>query len=472
MIPRSALVFLFMCLWWTAHGQERNRHWVYNSNIRLNMGSIDPEIDTGPFFWPQGVGHASISDTNGNLVLYTSADSVHGWGGSGIPGDEPLSIFSEMYNALALPIHEGDQHYLLFLGGSTSSGPSGGRLAYVVIDPYTNGGNGQVLSDELIILDDSMSCVIAATPHANGVDYWVLGHGLGNDAFHCYKTNGALPPYSALVTHTGPAIAAQSWTYMDARFSYNGDLLAVAYGMGGELLLYRFDDATGQLDPLFSDSSAFSSVEFSLSGRFLYAIDRTTETQHIYQYDLSSSEPTAILASKTPVFDLPYVIFEDDLFTLLRAGPDGRIYFNELYNSPAPSMLSWIEHPDDAGSGCDVQFEAIDVSPGYFFNGSAVNQCRRYHDSGSTVGMPALLRYPRFLTRPNPVSSVMLVDIPVELRSPRVRMEDNVGRSVLEVSGQVALGGTIDVSGLAPGLYAVRLLDGSVLVGQARVIVQ
>ncbi|MBK9539773.1 MAG: T9SS type A sorting domain-containing protein [Flavobacteriales bacterium] len=464
---------ILMAIGTSAAGQERNRHWFWQLDVRLSIGPDGPALITGPPVLEGWDGQACMSDVNGALQFYSGRDGVRNASGAHIQGNTVFDGIEQFRNVSALPWPENPTHYLLLAAVSEdqSFDEATKWLGYVDIDMSEDTGHGGIVSPQFQILDDSVCFMNVTTPHGNGSDYWVLTHKLGSADFHCFQI-GALGPVSVpVVSSTGPVLSDNPYVVQDARFSYDGGMLAMVNN--GTFELFTFNDQDGTLDWVFTEPEAEHMVtaEFSHSGRYLYAIDRDS-LRHIYQYDLVDLNQAAIMASKTSVFELEYIQNVQDINTYLRLAPDRRIYFDHLDFDGDSSFLCAIDRPDTAGLACDVQYQMMDVAPGSFFNRTAVNQCKRYHDSGNAVSMaeqqaPAVLQI-----WPTPVlDGRVWLQVPEQRAADVARIHDDSGRLVRTIPIGRTVPRSLDVSGLAAGSYTVSLLHGAETVGTGRLLI-
>lgn len=343
-----------------------------------------------------------------------------------------------------------------------------------------------MISDE-IAFGHNLTERLTGTTHANGEDYWILAHEWKNDKFLSYLlgTNGldTIP----VVSHTGAAHSAAYGTCLtnrnrqgEMKISYAGDHLAICSSnsvCGNDTLqpsivqLFNFNDSNGAVTYWMTlpDHSQTYGLEFSQDGSKLYVPGTDPPERYVDQYDLGAGDTIDVVLSRTRIFTLPYSGQPDNVPPgPLELAPNGKIYVNYSGFS-----LDAINNPDLAGTACDYEENSVTLPNTHSYFGHT-NQIKRYHDSWfeeqhtGFEGQPAV---EHFSIWPNPTASSVWLSIPANLASPRVRIHDNSGRLLREVSGQVALSNPIDVSGLAIGLYTVRLFDGNAAVAQARLVV-
>lgn len=363
------------------------------------------------------------------------------------------------------------------------------KMLHMVVDIFANGGTGAMVSNE-VAFGYNLTERLTGTPHGDGTDYWVLAHEWKSDKFLAYRLAANGLDTVPVVSHAGALHSAQYGTCLtnrnrqgEMKFNYVGDVLAITSHNGvcgsdtlqpGIVQLFDFDDATGSVTYWMTlpDHSQGYGIEFSQDGSKLYVpgIDPLALELYVDQYDLLAGDTTAVVSSRTRVYATPYDGQPtSQIPTAMELAPNGKIYV-----SRSGSSMDVIQAPNLADLDCGYEENSI-IFPNPQTYVGHTNQIKRYHDSEykrDDVGFGAEQHQSQFAVWPNPASSSIRLRMPAKIASPRVRIHDNTGRLLREVSGQVALSGTMDLSSLASGMYTVSLLDGSAVVGQARLVVQ
>jgi len=168
----------------------------------------------------------------------------------------------------------------------TTDGVGGAKgLCYSTVDVTLLGGLGNVVIKNQQLMTPTCEH-LTATYHANGSDIWVMAH------------NTASSYYAYLLTSTGvsaPVITTigsiPSIVQGSMKFSPAGDHLACPNQGTTFFELFDFDHATGTLSNAMQLSNAAwmqpFSVEFSPSGRYLYAAYDPSGNGVLLQLDLS-----------------------------------------------------------------------------------------------------------------------------------------------------------------------------------------
>ena len=470
----SLLLLLSICT--NGYAQARNQHWLWHYNVHTFIGPDGPALLNDLPVTVGWDGHACISDIEGTLLFYHDYDGLRNANGSYLLGNAVLDNIDQLRTCVGLPTPEHSNEYFVVYCTSQQSAmdPATKLLGYVQVDMAADSGNGAILSPQFEILEDSMAFILTATPHANGSDYWALAHRLGSDEFRCHQISNTGPTSVPVVSHAGGVFSMSAYESRDLRFSYDGDRVAMVNN--GTWELYDFDDQTGTLTWLFTEPDLVLplSAEFSFSGQYLYVIDKDS-VNRIYQYDVSDPGPTAIMTSKTSVFELLYIPFEQELLTYLRLAPDRRIYFHYEDMNNGTSYLCAIDKPDSAGLACEVQFQMLDVAPASFFGAAAVNQCKRYHDSQNTVGVQGHLASAtrELVLWPSPTTNGQVwFNPPSERKGSTLQIHDGHGRLIRSVPIRGRGTQSLDVDDLASGTYTATLIDGAETIGSGRLVIE
>jgi gliding motility-associated-like protein len=337
------------------------RVWYFGSKAGLDFKQSPPQA-----LYDAGLssleGCAAISDANGEIQFYTNGVSVNNKmhklmkNGTGLMGD-----LSSTNNAVIVPVPGRSNIYYLFTIGAQRQDQKGFR--YNVIDMNGDNGLGEV-TDKNILIEDQSFEKLAAIHHCNKSDVWITIRKWGTDEYHTYLVSNSGISTSPLVSNasygaTNPIGAL--------KFSANGKKLAAVYSYeNNEIELMDFDNTSGILtnpvhftpeagvpDPDIADSRAYG-AEFSPNGNMLYISSNNSNTgpSTIYQFDITSGNVPAILASKQVIAQIyPWVA------GAMQIGPDQKIYIA----MGRDTAISVIENPDLPGAACNFQYNKIPV---------------------------------------------------------------------------------------------------------------
>jgi hypothetical protein len=339
--------------------QKQANNWFYGHFIGITFNN-HPPVMLGGGQTQINEGCSSISDHLGNLLFYS--DGVDTWdrnhaimpNGSGLHGNN-----SSSQSCIITPMPGNENEFYLFTAPDFSTGFG---LEYSIVDITLNGGMGDITSVKNITLLPNSTEKITAVYHANGSDYWVIGHEFESANFYAWlvtSTGISLPVISSIGTphESDPLI----WNSLQNKIgnmkaSPCGDRLACTVLYDSFLELFDFDDSTGVVsNPLYLGAwpglfpYGIYGVEFSPGCSKLYA--SSINPAFVVQYDLSSGSHMAILASADTV-----ITSSSDYFGALQNGPDRLMYLSRGGNS----YLGCITMPDLPGTSCTYVDSYVD----------------------------------------------------------------------------------------------------------------
>ena len=419
---RTMKINILICIIFTSilgYSQAEASHWYFGNGAGLifdvSTGTVI-STDAASNTISTNEGCSSISDFNGNLLLYTDGRNV--WdknhnimsnadynAGTGLMGD-PSSTSS----GLIVPKPGNPNQYYIFTvdephhqnafafpsqgpaeadGSSTNEYDSGGGVpdaddgfnngfAYSLVDLTLNNGNGNVVSAEKNIQlvtynpneqgQESYKCSekITAVEHSDKQSYWVLTQFIDN--FYAFRVNATGVNTTPVVTNIIPLINFEGYRrnaigYMKA--SPDGSRIAVCHRQNGDqpggfsnntgsVWIYDFDNTTGVLSNPINLLPNFGpySVEFSPDSSKLYVSGSNSVTQ----FDLNTSDPAST----------DFVVYSGFNFIgALQLGPDGKVY---VANSEDSQSLDVINDPNTYGIDADYVPYQVQLAPGTFSN--------------------------------------------------------------------------------------------------------
>ncbi len=328
----------------SASAQREGENWHFGRNVSLSFASGEPVALAGSQM-NTFEGCASMSDFEGNLLFYSDGSTV--WtsihtvmvNGTGLMGDA-----SSTQSCIAVPWPNEPGKYYLFTVDNAESNYIRG-LRYSVINMNAMSGYGAV-EEKNVLLEAPAAEKATAVRHRNGRDVWLIAHRMNSPTFLVYliTENGiAMVP---ITQNIGPTLVPLDVGYLKSNLQ--GDRLAMACSVPSGLHVFAFDNSTGAIsDPLALTSFTTYGVEFSPSGRYLYATSWLDWP--IYQYDLSL--PPSDIGPQA------VVIASARRRGALQLAPNGRIY------SVRESIdhLDAIYDPDKAGSACRFVEKAYEL---------------------------------------------------------------------------------------------------------------
>ncbi len=374
-----AILTCLLATWLSCmNAQHADLIWCFGDSAGIDFSTINNPVAISSSGRSRG-SSTSISDSNGNLLFYSQANSENTWYypnlgevftvNNQLMGNGDSVFCSGWYNELTIiPNPANDSTFYLFSIGIT--GVYG--IRYAKIDMRLNGGIGKVVSKNIILSTDSVTDGPVAVKHANGRDWWLLAHDANNLMNPQYRFFIYLISPDSIHSKVAQVIGTAGRTAASRmKFSPSGNkLLMVSYG---DLIeLYDFDRCSGTLSNARTISNEvfpnftkyYFGCSFSPNENYIYVSNTDnayppTSPWRLEQYDITQPTAAAIAATKTYIFNgyLPASGGQHKL------GPDGKIYITYWYANWYPYAdtmynqynmnLSVIEQPDSPGVACN-----------------------------------------------------------------------------------------------------------------------
>ncbi len=359
------------CSFQTPHQAD---NWLFFQNAGLKF--TDAGVQTNHLSAANlaaGKGTATISDENGNLLLYT--DGMKVWNGSHVyinSGSNLRGNLGATQSSLIVPRPGSKKDYYIFTADIVVPSDFGFTQGfnYSRVDITANSNQGAVTSERDILLVTEVAEMITGVKHANGTDYWVVTHGLNGNKFHAFLVDSSGVSQTAVVSTVGSNLEGDYFKreYLGAmKLSPKGDKIAFA-SLGKKVVeVFSFNNSTGlvtnpvsiTLDVQGTGSGPYY-VEFSPDGTKLYYTIANLVTglnNELYQYDIiDGGQP--ILLNNT-LLDL------DSDVSALQVARDGKIYVGRYQKS----MLGVIENPNRPGLLCNYNQNGINLGTKKALNG-------------------------------------------------------------------------------------------------------
>lgn len=319
------LFFLFISLviQTQVFSQKQNNQWHFGTGGAIDFNTVPPAFVTGSQIITSE-GSASISDRNtGALLFYTNGIVV--WNalnqpmpnGTGLLGGTS-TLLSSTTAAVIIP-KPGSPNLYYVVTVDEQSSTNGVR--YSVVDMNLNGGTGAVVAGQKnILLLETLSEKLEVVPAADGVNYWLIAHNIGN-SFYSYKVTSAGIQTTPVISSLG-SDQQNGAGHMKMNRQFNRLALGNTTLGGGStttIELFDFDNSTGVFSNAVAVNYNFSigqiyGLEFSPNGKVLYVSDLTIR---LVQYDLTQPTASAIASSAYQVSAASPAG--------LQLGPDGKI---------------------------------------------------------------------------------------------------------------------------------------------------
>lgn len=454
------IYFLLLLLPFVSLSQNQGNIWYFGDHAGLDFNNGTPVVlNDGQTSLTNGhaEGTAVICDNTGSLLFYSNGETA--WNSNHeimLNGDGLLGTYSCTQSSLIIPKPGNERLFYLFTLDDFNNDLANG-LNYSIVDMCMDGGLGGIkMAEKNIFLLENAGEKMTGIKHANGIDYWVIVHPFNTDLFYAYLVTSlgieepVITQIGSLHTTTSPQ-PVSAIGYMKA--SPDGTKIALGSANGGALReVFDFNATTGELTNFINLHTAEDlnydayGVSFSPDNTKLYL----TWNIKTIQYDLSAGggDPEAIRASKT-------VVNENDpsVDYGMQLGPDGKIYITQ-YGAP---YLSVINNPNAAGVDCNYVLNGLSLG-----NNNASYGLPNFVDSfgyGNTtyecgVGVENLGDRNEFVLFPNPANDMLTIQ--AKHAHGVITIMDMQGKIVLTTKSTSSTH-RLDVSGLASGVYVVRV---------------
>jgi hypothetical protein len=433
---------------------EHTTHWYFGNNAGLDFSSGTP-VAIGSSGMKAREGSASYSDQNGNLLFYSNGvsvldDTAAVWNSNNqiMPNGfltDSTGYASTMQSSIVVPLPGSNTQYYLFTldGFESYNTPEYKGLTYSIIDMSLDGGLGDVLNKATPIISPAipfLSEQMTATPHANGIDYWLILHESNN----INLTTNKFILFQISLSGIGSPITQNIGFYgspgmqSTLQVSSQGDKLAF------NKEVFDFNNSTGVLsNPVSTGTTGYR--EFSRDGRFLYV---AKWDDGLYQFDLDAVN----------VSGSAYLLYSYNDFGQIQIGLDNKIYVAMQFDGGYQPYLSVINNPGQQGASSGFTMNAIDLVDGVSMTGlpNFIDFVPEGHN-GIIENSPVI----SIALYPNPATSSVTLKFNSE--EPLMATLVDVQGKVVVNKTQVLSGNNIDLSLIQSGNYFVKMeLSGDV----------
>lgn len=361
----SIFVFLRIFIGSILFGQSATSNWYFGNKTALTFTTNPPSpIFNSSMYTSEGC--MAISDLNGNLLFYSSGDTV--WNSQHAVMANGTGLFghkSTTQSALAIRSITNNEIYYLFTldHDALSNG-----LRYSIIDMNLAAGMGSVTIKNVPLYSPSLE-KLAAVKHCNGSDYWIVSHEAATNNYRSYLLTASGVSTTPVVSAVGGTIATLNGsTYYGTagqlKFSATGKKMGAAMQVGNNsyAMLYDFNNSTGVVtNPTtlgVTPTQPCYGCEFSPDGTKFYS----NLGSKVVQWDLCAGSSSAVIVSAYTVTNLSSGL-------QFQLAENGKIYISQNTTS-----LSVINTPNLQGSACNYSY--VSQPLGTFFN------------SGVSLGLP------------------------------------------------------------------------------------
>ncbi len=336
--------------------QKESNIWCFGDSCAIDFNS------GSPVFYPNTLvdvheGSASICDESGNLLLYGNGTVLFKGNNSPELSQTLNGQSTSTQGVLFVQRPRSQTRHFIFTAGFQAAIWAGIEFSEYEIDPITLTGN--FVSASPFVLQVPSSEKLISVLSGNRIDKWVITHDVGgSNIWRTFKIskNGV---------DTIPVLSSSGWSFPSSGLCGIGELavspnlskLAYASSVCMKAQILDFDNCSGEIsnpitlpvDTVITTYEGIYGCEFSPDGNCLYYSFSGSEWDNIpskiYQFDLSSNNPSLIQNSMTLIYEGPEEIGQ------LKAGPDGKIYAAQFDNS----YLGVINSPNTVGVSCDYQ---------------------------------------------------------------------------------------------------------------------
>jgi len=365
MMKRSVLFMALFISILQANAQKEANYWYFGQYAGIHFGMGMPVALTNGAL-STGEGCSSISTSAGNLEFYTDGRFVYDRNHNQMPnGSGLLGHSSSTQSGIIVPKPASTTQYYIFTVDAWDNNLANG-LCYSRVDMTLNNGFGDVVVSEKNISLVPLTCEkVTAVGHSDGLSFWVITKKWGNADFYAYRITSSGVNTTPVISTTGPPLFGDmqaSKGYL--KVSPDGTKIASANNTDFSVGIYHFNNTSGTVTHLVTDNNYVNpggndpggpyGVEFSPNSKLLY-IGEWKANRRIFQYDLSSGDPTAILNSKLMVGSVGQGA---DPIGALQLGPDNRLYIARNTST----YLSRINQPNVQGTGCGFVENALSLS--------------------------------------------------------------------------------------------------------------
>ena len=331
--------------------QNQNSKWYFGKYAGIDFMTYPPASITNSSMRVLE-GCAAISDPAGNLLFYTSGDTI--WNQQHLVLANGIGLFgtnTSAQSSLIIKKPGSTSLYYIF----TIHGAAGfNGFNYSIVDMSLAAGMGSVTVKNATLATGFQSEKLSATKHCNGIDFWILTHEYNSNLFRANLLTAAGVSPTPVISAVGTV--QNNWAgsgYM--KISPSGRKIGLAlYNPLDAFELYDFDNTTGAVSnplALGSFTGAYG-CEFSPDGTKFYGSCYNPPNQ-LLQWNVCAGSSNAIVGSLVSVYTS-----NCDLGAMQLA-PDGKIYIARNNQT----MLGVINNPNVAGTGCNYVDQGQSIFP-------------------------------------------------------------------------------------------------------------
>jgi gliding motility-associated-like protein len=369
---RIVFLFLFQLFLISSFAQKQAAIWYFGEYAGLAF-TIEGPVNLQNSALSTTEGSASISDANGDLLLYTDGVTVYNKNHQPMKNGRNLWGHYSTTQTLIVPQPENDSIFYVF----TISPQYNAIFAddsvgchFSIININRENGQGEVILKNKLLFKNSTE-KITAVHHANSTDTWVITHEWGTNCFRSYlvsSTNSEMVGISSCIgaIHLGggalPGDNADAIGQM--KVSPDGSTIALVLSRSKKLEVLSFNKSTGQISNLITTVTNFDQLpvgnyyglEFSPNSKFIYITvtmgcgsNLSDNPSQVWQYSIEKQKITKVGS------------FIGSLNSM-QLGLDGRIYISRCnYIKNESDYLAVIDNPSREGLACNFVSKGVSL---------------------------------------------------------------------------------------------------------------
>jgi len=367
---RKIIFILLVCIPFLLPAQKEANNWMFE-HFQLDFNTPQVTFIPNNVTNTMSMGFTSISDSLGNLIMYTNSFSIWGKDYQLISnGDSllPTGYHTYLQESVIVPVPGSRTQYYIFTV-DPYNGFSWHGFYYCIVDMSLNGGHGKVTQKQVKLLDRVWN-KIAAVYHSNHRDIWIIVQGYRSNNYYTYKITPAGVPSNPLVNTIGRIMDED---YGQLKVSPDSKTIAISMNEDDYrgVNLFDFNNTTGAMSNCRSFSPPVppwdlcDGMEYSPDCRKIY-LAMNYSYGSLYQFDITLPTGDDIAESAKDVLNTTLT----DIVQL-ELGPDHRIYFTKGAGSVGGTLyIGIIEHPNIPGDSCGAE------EFGMYLNGANVSDRR------------------------------------------------------------------------------------------------
>lgn len=302
---------------------QRANVWYFGNQAGIDF---NPNIPNAPVPITNPVmnapeGTSTISDRNGQVVLFTDGVSVWDRNFNLVSSPPPPGIGGSAQSAqaaLIVPVPGDETLYYIFTTKDVY-GDGTFELRYSLFDLKLNGGTGGMLEENQLLFARS-------TERITGSEGWLIAHEYGNNSFRAYPISNlgiGNPVISAVGSDHSVTTASTGQGYMKLGPQNRLAVALSTEGSSNVVELFDFNATTGVISnfrsaDLNSPAGNVYGIEFSPGGNKVYATLRNGGASQLMEIAIDT-------LSGEPILMTPPLATGSDMGAI-QIGPTGQIY--------------------------------------------------------------------------------------------------------------------------------------------------